>query len=130
MRQSCKSWVIALLASGVAVVGVGRLKHPVPAQAHAEKQVQGAEVFATSGCTHCHGNDGQGTDKGPSLHDLRKKLSADKITDQIVHGGGGMPAFGDALKPDQVEDLVAFLRAKKWVTPPVPVDKPAPPPQQ
>lgn len=92
--------------------------HPAPAAAFADKKADGAELFATRGCAHCHGDDGMGTEKGPSLRDVRKKLSADKVSDQIVHGGQGMPAFGDSLKAEEVGDLVSFLRAKKWVTPP------------
>ncbi len=99
-------------------MGVLRLGRPSPAAAFADKKQAGAELFATRGCAHCHGDDGQGTDKAPGLRELRKKLSADRIRDQIVHGGQGMPAFGDSLKADEVEDLVSFLRAKKWVTPP------------
>ena len=108
----------ALFVSGVFGFGTALLRHPAPVAAFADKKAQGAELFATRGCTHCHGNDGQGTDRAPALRDLRKKLSADKMNDQIVHGGQGMPAFGDSLKPEEVDDLVAFLRAKKWITPP------------
>ncbi len=107
-----------LLVAGSLGWGFARLGQPAPVAAFADKKAEGAELFATRGCAHCHGNDGQGTDKAPGLHDLRKKLSADKITDQIVHGGQGMPAFGDSLKPEEVDDLVAFLRAKTWITPP------------
>ncbi len=104
----------------VLVLCVGWLRHPASAAAFADKKAEGAELFATRGCAHCHGSDGQGTERAPALRELRKKLSAEKITDQIVHGGGNMPAFGDSLKPEEVTDLVAFLRAKNWVTPPQP----------
>lgn len=110
------------LGTGVLIVGlVGaglQLVQPTPAAAFADKKAQGAELYATRGCAHCHGDDGQGTDKAPGLRDLRKKLSADRMRDQIVHGGQGMPAFGDSLKDDEVEELVSFLRAKKWISPP------------
>ena len=92
--------------------------HPAPAAAFEDKKAAGAELFATRGCTHCHGEDGMGTDKGPSLRDLRKKLNDGQVREQIVHGGQGMPAFGDSLKDEEVDELVSFLRAKKWVTPP------------
>ena len=119
------------MAGGLVLVAslswnVKRLSQPAPAAAFADKKAEGAELFATRGCTHCHGNDGQGTDKGPALRELRKKLKSDRINEQIVHGGQGMPAFGDSLKPDEVEDLVEFLRAKKWVTPPQPTGMPEP----
>lgn len=115
----------ALLLLGGLWLGASGLAHPLTAAAE-DKKAQGAELFATRGCTHCHGNDGQGSDRGPALHELRKKLPADKINDQIVHGGQGMPAFGDSLKPEEVDELVAFLRAKKWITPPVVGGTPAP----
>lgn len=120
--MSCpnKTWSSPLLLLAFALlVGVCvRLSHPAPAAAFADKKAAGAELFSTRGCAHCHGDNGQGTDKAPALRDLRKKLSADRIRDQIVHGGQGMPAFGDSLKDEEVDDLVSFLRAKKWVTPP------------
>ena len=72
----------------------------------------GRELFATSGCTHCHGDTGLGTDKGPSLRDLRKHMSADQVRHQIHDGGQSMPPFADALTDEQITKLVAFLRSK------------------
>ena len=111
-----------LLTASLALAGsgllLGTLSRPTPVAASADRKAAGAELFATRGCAHCHGDNGQGTERGPNLHDLRKKLSEDKIHDQIVHGGQGMPAFGDSLTPDETGSLVAFLHAKKWITPP------------
>lgn len=120
---------LMLVGSGALWIGV-QLRHPLIAGASSDSQRAGAEVFSTSGCAHCHGADGQGGEKGPNLHNLRKKEHADKIRDQIVNGGNGMPPFGDALKPEQISQLVDFLRAKKWITPPPTheaVPAPAPP---
>lgn len=88
--------------------------------AAADKKREGAELFATRGCTHCHGDNGQGTDDGPALLQLRKHLKPAQIRQQIVHGGKQMPAFGDTLTEIQVSSLVAFLRAKTWVSAPQP----------
>lgn len=82
------------------------------AHAEAGKKVEGARLFASSGCAHCHGATGEGTDSGPSLRDVRRKLKKSQIETQIVAGGGEMPAFGKALDAEQVKALVAFLRAK------------------
>jgi mono/diheme cytochrome c family protein len=38
-----------------------------------------------------------------------------QITLQIQKGGMMMPAFGNTLTPPQIEDLVAYLRAKRKV---------------
>ena len=85
-----------------------------PASAQAGSKAEGARLFASSGCTHCHGATGEGTDSGPSLRNVRRKLKAPQIQRQIVEGGGEMPAFGTVLDPEQVTALVAFLRAKSW----------------
>lgn len=108
-----------LFAAGSLWLGA-QLAMPRGAAAFADAKAAGAEVYSTSGCAHCHGADGQGGEKGPNLHNLRKKWPADKVHEQIVNGGNGMPPFADALTPEQVASLVEFLRAKKWITPPPP----------
>jgi mono/diheme cytochrome c family protein len=75
-------------------------------------QEAGAVVFHTKGCEHCHGADGIGTDKGPDLTTVGKRRKKPQIEHQIVAGGNGMPAFGEALQPDEVKLLVDFLSAK------------------
>lgn len=89
-----------------------------PVRAQAGSKAEGARVFATSGCTHCHAASGEGTDSGPSLRNVRHRLKPSQIQQQIVAGGGEMPAFGTVLDPEQVKALVAFLRAKVWVVAP------------
>jgi mono/diheme cytochrome c family protein len=111
-----------LLAAGFVLTAL----HPETASAHADKRAEGAELFATRGCAHCHGDTGEGTERAPALLQLRKKLSEQKIQDQIVHGGQGMPAFGESLNAEEVDSLVRFLRAKKWVSAPKPAAAPAP----
>ena len=96
-----------------------------PAVYAANAEQEGAELFATRGCTHCHGSQGTGTEAGPSLRDLRKHLHAERIESQIVHGGKEMPAFGDTLDHAQVTSLVTFLRAKRWIVAPVQTVSPA-----
>ena len=91
---------------------------PRGASAHADAKADGAQVFANSGCQHCHGQAGEGTKKGPALLDVRRHMNADQIKDQIRHGGKSMPAFGEALDDAQLDGLVKLLRAKKW--PPIP----------
>ena len=86
----------------------GRTQAAAPAA-----KVQGAQVFATAGCTQCHGPAGLGTDKGPSLRDVRKRLDGDAVYKQIEEGGQAMPPFGDALGDDEITALVEFLRGKK-----------------
>ena len=88
-------------------------------------EVHGATLFRDKGCAYCHGATAQGTQKGPSLATVRKKLKPAQIVSQIENGGQKMPSFEDSLSKDEVAELVAFLRAKHR---PAPV--PAAPPQQ
>ena len=73
----------------------------------------GATLFHEKGCEHCHGVNGRGGELGPDLSTVGKRLSKEKIEHQIQHGGAAMPAFDDALQPDEVKDLVDFLHAKR-----------------
>lgn len=71
-------------------------------------------------CKECHGANGAGGPvkladgtklKVPSLregHALRHPDS--DFTKQIEKGGDGMPAFKDKLKPEEVADLIRFIR--------------------
>ena len=93
-----------------------------------EQETAGATLFRDKGCAYCHGATGQGTQKGPSLANVRKTLKAPQIASQIQNGGQKMPAFEDSLSHDEVLQLVAYLRAKHRPNPaPVPTPSPAPP---
>jgi mono/diheme cytochrome c family protein len=74
---------------------------------------QGAALFISSGCPQCHGPEGLGTAKAPSLRDIRKRKNDDEVRHQIKEGGKVMPPFGEALTDPQIESLVEFLRSKK-----------------
>ena len=101
-----------LLALGFALSGAA-LFVPASAAASTAPVEDGAALFASSGCTQCHGPAGLGTEKGPSLRDVRKRLSEAQMQHQIHDGGQAMPAFGDALTQPQIGSLIAFLRSKK-----------------
>ena len=71
-------------------------------------------------CKECHGGNGSGGPvtlkdgtklKVPSLregHALRHK--DDEFVKQITKGGDGMPAFADKLKPEEISDMIKFIR--------------------
>lgn len=64
-------------------------------------------------CAPCHGADGTGGERGPSIVDARRfRLRSDaELRDLILKGvpGAGMPGF--ALPRDELEGLVRFLRS-------------------
>jgi cytochrome c oxidase cbb3-type subunit III len=89
---------------------------------------RGARIFAAK-CARCHGRGGKGD--GPDLVKLQSAVSPDDWTDKesnqgltdqfivamITKGGKAngksriMPAFGDKLNTQQVQDLLAFMRS-------------------
>jgi mono/diheme cytochrome c family protein len=89
---------------------------------------RGARIFAAN-CARCHGRSGKGD--GPDLVKLQSAVSPDDWTDKesnqeltdsfivamITKGGKAngksriMPAFGNKLNTQQVQDLLAFIRS-------------------
>jgi len=76
-----------------------------------------AEAAATfkAKCAVCHGADGKGKEsmKTPDFTSagVQKKSDADLST-IITNGKGKMPAY-KSLTPDQVKDMIAFIRSLK-----------------
>jgi cytochrome c6 len=82
-------------------------------------QFAGARDTFKKNCSKCHGEDGTGglkTVDGKKLKvpNLREghalKHPDDDFIKQITKGGDGMPAFKDKLTPEQMNDLVRFIR--------------------
>lgn len=69
----------------------------------------GPTIFRERGCAQCHIIRGVGGTKGPGLSGVGRRLKKDRLEDQIVHGGGAMPAFGDALPAQEIQALVKYL---------------------
>jgi mono/diheme cytochrome c family protein len=107
------------------------LSLPVQALSKQESEKAGAVLFRDKGCAYCHGPAAQGTQKGPSLANVRKTLKAPQIAHQIQNGGKQMPAFKSAVSPDELAQLISFLRAKhRPIPPPPPVYAPLSNPEQ
>jgi ubiquinol-cytochrome c reductase cytochrome b subunit len=73
---------------------------------------RGAHLFQEKSCLNCHLVEGHGGRRGPDLSYIADKLTKDDLTIRIVNGGGNMPAFGATLKPNEIDDLVAFLESR------------------
>ncbi len=72
--------------------------------------VAGKEVFlGESGCSGCHtlADAGSTGTIGPNLDAV--KPSSGKVVSQVTNGGGGMPAFGDKLTEQQIQDVAAYV---------------------
>lgn len=93
----------------------------LPAQStKTDDAMAGAILFRDKGCAHCHGANGEGTQKAPSLVNIRtnKVWTVAKMTDQILNGGEKMPPFADSLSDPEIAQIVTYLRAKKRPVPP------------
>jgi mono/diheme cytochrome c family protein len=101
-----------LLALSVLLI-VAALPGPRASAASDADRAAGAELFKQNGCEHCHGVDGIGTDRGPSLRTIGKRMHKDQIEHQIREGGKQMPPFQDVLNDEQVRQLVDYLAHNK-----------------
>jgi ubiquinol-cytochrome c reductase cytochrome b subunit len=71
---------------------------------------QGAIVFQNKQCRNCHSVAGGGGLRGPELDAVAARMTEDQMVRQVLQGGGNMPAYGNALNPDETTALVAFLK--------------------
>lgn len=111
MKNNMK-WIAAVTAC-VAVAGITILTGAAQAQ-------NGGEALYKTKCAACHGADGKGQTSMGKANNIRDLGSADvqKQTDDelagiISNGKSKMPAYGKSLKPEQVKDLVAYIRSLK-----------------
>jgi mono/diheme cytochrome c family protein len=114
--------------NSLAIAGIFAISlQAASAESSQAAKAAGATLFRDKGCAYCHGANTQGTPKGPSLVHVRKVKKAVQIADQIKNGGQKMPSFEDSLSPEEISQLVAYLRARHRPAPaPVPVAKAAP----
>jgi cytochrome c6 len=69
-------------------------------------------------CVLCHAADGSGSSssgKALGAKDLAsgevQKKTDEELTEVITKGKGKMPAFGMKIKPDGIQQLIAYIRA-------------------
>ena len=92
---------------------------PAPQSTAPTDEFAVARATFQKNCVGCHGEDGQGgrktidgkTIKVPSFHEghALKHSDADFVK-QIMNGDDEMPAFKDKLSPEEVNELVRFIR--------------------
>jgi mono/diheme cytochrome c family protein len=76
--------------------------------AEPELAVQGKSQYRQF-CSNCHGVNM--VNPGTSSFDLRKFPPDDKtrFVNSVVHGKNAMPAWGDILKPEEIEAIWAYV---------------------
>jgi cytochrome c6 len=107
-NRVCKGILGLLLGAAMGVLAT-----PVKAQG-------GGEALYKTKCAGCHGADGKGQTSMGKANNIRDLSSADvqgqsdDAIGGIIGGGKGkMPGYSKSLKPEQIKDLVAFIRTLK-----------------
>jgi cytochrome c6 len=69
----------------------------------------GATIFSEQGCGGCHVLEAAGSSGtvGPNLDESQPEY--DLIIDRVTNGQGVMPAFGDELSEQQIQDVAAYV---------------------
>jgi mono/diheme cytochrome c family protein len=69
----------------------------------------GKQVFASAGCGGCHILEDAGTsgNVGPSLDESQP--SNELVVDRVTNGQGAMPAFGDQLSEEEIQNVAAYV---------------------
>jgi mono/diheme cytochrome c family protein len=71
-------------------------------------QTQGEQLFYDN-CAVCHGEEGRGG-IGPMLAGDKLLADTNYVINQILNGGGGMPAFADRLSDEQIAAVATHER--------------------
>ena len=73
---------------------------------------EGAKLFHQRACLNCHLIEQYGGRRGPDLTYVADRLTKPDLIIRIVNGGNNMPAFGNTMKPAEIDALVAFLQTR------------------
>ncbi len=114
MRDFAK--VLVLGAMAVATAGCKTLPPPTPLDQLNAQQSHGHAVFQTR-CGACHYDRKNDALHGPPLLGVFKKpalpsgaaATDERVTATIEHGRGTMPAMGNVMDQQDVDDVLAYL---------------------
>jgi cytochrome c6 len=69
----------------------------------------GEKIFASAGCGGCHTLEAAGStgNVGPNLDESQP--DTELVVDRVTNGAGAMPAFGDQLDEQQIQDVAAYV---------------------
>jgi cytochrome c6 len=102
--------IVSILVLGVAIFSFAFSSPALAADAAA-----GGAVF-NANCASCHagGRNLVQANKSLSKADLEKygMYSMEAIVNQVTNGKNAMPAFKGRLKPDQIENVAAYVLSK------------------
>jgi ubiquinol-cytochrome c reductase cytochrome b subunit len=101
--------VLGLTYLGAAGSPPGAVRVP-PTDGMSAPELAGLQVYNEQGCTACHQINGLGGQAGPDLSRAGRLDEADIRRQIVTPQGEEMPPY-DGLSPQQLDDLVAFLKS-------------------
>lgn len=102
---------LTMALSGLLLVLVG-----APGQAQAQgaddpAQVEAGQAIYEMSCAGCHGDDGTGvTGRGRPLIGIASQGDRATHVASVTDGKGGMPAFGERLSSDEIDQAISYVR--------------------
>jgi mono/diheme cytochrome c family protein len=109
--------ILSLCATAIMLAGCKPALPPSkPLNQLTPQERSGYDVFQ-SHCARCHYANSEDGFRGPGLQGLYKQkylpsgapANDDRVTSAILHGRGMMPAFGNDITEQQLNDLIAYL---------------------
>jgi len=92
-----------------------------PVESNAASIAEGKRLYGETDCALCHGKDGDGKgvlakDINMNVHDWRQAASLEKFSDGelaylVVKGKGRMPAYEKRETPDQIWQIINYIRS-------------------
>jgi ubiquinol-cytochrome c reductase cytochrome b subunit len=72
-------------------------------------EFRGALVFQEKQCRNCHTLGDEGGLRGPDLSTIGARMTEHQLIQQVIQGGGNMPAYANQLSPPETTALARFL---------------------
>lgn len=106
------AFVIVVLLVGPELIGADKPAAPAAAAEKGGAPVDGAKIFASSGCGGCHTLKaaGSGGTTGPNLDSL--KPDAGTVSAVVKSGSGAMPAFGGRISGAEIQAVADYVSAQ------------------
>jgi len=70
-----------------------------------------AETVWTESCAGCHGAQGEGASRGRPLDGIALENPVEQHIESVENGIGRMPGFATKLTPEEIDAVVAWVRA-------------------
>jgi len=90
-----------------------------PSTAASKADTERGVNLYTKHCSACHGPEGQGAELGPNLVERSVLLRPSDFHEVIEGGRRRMPGFQKLISRGEEDDILAWLRQKRFVPPPL-----------